>query len=417
MTGPTRTSRPTGRTGQSRLDLVRVLVVTAARAAFVVLVGGAALPVSGATASAPARARPGRAAPGVVAACVMASRSPVERLADRVAYGPDGDPYSTLSSFAARISETVAVDDVLPRVAQTVTQATHSPSEVRLWLSDGGELREGWPNVDAAPAGGATVDVPVQRRGEQVGVLGVATDARAMTANTRAVLDRLAGAAGLALANVRLAHDLRHRIAESRDLADRLQMSRQRLVDAAAEQARRFSYLVDARVVNRLDAVGGALERARDGDASALEVAAEEAMSALEALRDIAAGVFPPTLADNGLRVALETLAMRHDGRVRVAHHGPDVRTANLVETAAYFCAALVVEDRLSAGGTVTVDIDQQEHGLRLRLTSTGAPAPGTVQLVEDRVEATRGVLDRRTDAAGVDGDHELVLDWQVDAP
>ena len=92
------------------------------------------------------------------------------------------------------------------------------------------------------------VNVPLQRRGEQVGVLGVAAGAAPMTGNTRALLDRLAGAAGLALANVRLAYDLRHEIAASRELADRVELSRQRLLDAAAEQTERFSHHVDDQV-------------------------------------------------------------------------------------------------------------------------------------------------------------------------
>ena len=51
-----------------------------------------------------------------------------------------------LSGFVERISETLAVDDVLPHVARTVTQAMHSPrGEVRLWLADGGQWKQTWP--------------------------------------------------------------------------------------------------------------------------------------------------------------------------------------------------------------------------------------------------------------------------------
>jgi hypothetical protein len=400
----------------ARDDLVRLSVVTAARAAFVLVIGGVALIANKSMDSSATRDWLGLAATVLVAASVMASRSWVERIADTVAYGPNSDPYSTLSSFVRRISETVAVDEVLPQVAQTVTQATHSStSEVRLWLQDGAELREAWPIIpDSARA--TMVNVPLQRRGEQVGVLGVAAGAAPMTGNTKALLDRLAGAAGLALANVRLVYDLRHEIAASRELADRVERSRQRLLDAAAEQTERFSHHVDDQVQGQLQAVEEALGRAERGDGVALEKAAEHATTALEALRDIAAGVFPPTLADNGLRVALETYALRYAGRARVTHRGREDRFPASVEAAAYFCSVQVIDDQVKSGSSVGVEIEQLEHSILIHLTSDGAPTPATMQLVDDRVEATDGVLDRRTAGPSADrgAGHELLLSWDL---
>ncbi len=397
------------------VGLRHLSVLTAARAACVLVVGGAALLVGGPGSSADGPGWLWLGATVLVAVAVIASRSSVKRLADRIAYGPDGDPYFALSAFVQRISATVAVDDVLPRVAQTVTQAAHgSAGEVRLWLPDGAELRGAWPVV---PETAATemVKVPLQRRGEQVGVLGVAADTAEMTANTKALLDRLAGTAGLALANVRLAYDLRHRIADSRELADRLQRSRQRLVDAASEQTARFADQVDVQVLSRLSNADEALERVSNGDPSGLESAVVEATAALESLRDIAAGVFPPTLAENGLQVALETFALRYDGRVHVSRRGPGDRLPAPVETAAYFCSTRVIDDRAGAGGgMVRVDIEQREDALRVELASEGSASAATIELLQDRVEATRGALDRRTVAGPTGPEHVLTLGWET---
>jgi hypothetical protein len=400
------------------VEVRRLSVVTAARAALVLVIGGAALVVDGSGLSGDGPGWLWLAATVLVAASVIASRSWVERLADRVAYGPDGDPYSALSAFVQRISDTVAVDDVLPRVAQTVTQAAHSSAgEVRLWLPDGAELREAWPVVPAQ-AGAAMVKVPLQRRGEQVGVLGVAADTAEMTGNTKVLLDRLAGTAGLALANVRLAYDLRHRIADSLELADRLQRSRQRLLDAAAEQTERFADQVDEQVLTRLSNAGAALDRVSTGDPAGLETAVVEATAALESLRDIAAGIFPPTLAANGLQVALETFALRYDGRVHVSGRGPGDRLPSPVETAAYFCSTRVIDDCAGRdGGTVQVDIEQSEHMLRVGLASDGRPSAATIELLQDRVEATHGVLGRRTVEERSGHEHVLTLAWDVVSP
>ena len=433
-------------TSPARAELVRLSVVTAARALLVAVVGGAALVAAGSSRSGGSTAAGDGwwlGATVLVAAAVMASRRPVERLADRVAYGPGGDPYSALSAFVQRVAETVAVEEVLPRVAQTVTQATHgSTGEVRLRLTGGAELREAWPaghgpGPRAGTTAGTMVHVPLQRRGEQVGSLGVTTEAVETDAHTRAVLDRLAGAAGLALANVRLTYDLRHRIAESRDLAERLAGSRRRLVGVAAEQTARFSRLVDDHVQSRLRAAGDALDRATPGDAAALEDAAAEAASALEALREIAHGVFPPTLADNGLRVALETYAGRHGGRVRVTHGGHDARAPEPVETAGYLCAVQLLDECLDGGGSAEVALERLDHRLEVTVSCDRPPTPGTVQLVEDRVDATGGRVrlpaDDGTTGDGTTGDgttgdgttgdgttaaaHVLSIGWEVPSP
>jgi hypothetical protein len=406
-----------------RVPLLRASTVTLGRAACVLAVAGAAHVVARQVGSTALDRWVWLAASVVLAAVVIASRSPLDRLADRVAYGASGDPHSRLSGFVERISETLAVDDVLPRVAQTVTQATHSDrSDVRLWLGDGVEVREVWPPASEAPTR-AAVDVPLRHHGDQVGVLGVATERHALTADGRAVLDRLAGTAGLALANVRLTYDLRHRLEESRELAGHLSRSRQRLLVADAEQTERFTELIEERVRRRLEAVEGCLDRARHPDGpgnTPLEDAVSTATSALSELRDIAAGVFPPTLSDNGLRVALESTALRYDGRVVVAHHGPERRVSPVVEASAYRCSVELVRECAAAGGHARVDLDLRAERLRVGVRLDRAPSTGTMQLVADRVEAMDGVLDDHPEAsANGTGSppYGVLLDWPLTEP
>ncbi len=406
-----------------RVPLLRASTVTIGRAACVLAVAAVAHVVGRQVGSAALDRWVWLVASVVLAAVVIASRSLLDRLADRVAYGAAGDPHSRLSGFVERISETLAVDDVLPRVAQTVTQATHSDrSDVRLWLGGGVEVREVWPPASEAPTR-AAVDVPLRHHGDQVGVLGVATERHALTGDGRALLDRLAGTAGLALANVRLTYDLRHRLEESRELAGHLARSRQRLLAADEEQTERFTQLIDERVRRRLEAVESCLDRARPPRAtleSALAEAVSSATSALEELRDIAAGVFPPTLTDNGLRVALETTALKYDGRVVVAHHGPERRVSPAVEAAAYRCSVELVRECAAAGGHARVDLDPREERLRVGIRLDHAPSTGTMQLVADRVEAMDGVLDDHPEAS-LNGTgsppYRVLLDWPLTEP
>jgi hypothetical protein len=327
----------------------------------------------------------------LVALTVTLSRASLERLADRAAYGPGGDPYAVLSGFVERISETLAVDDVLPYVARTVTQALHSPrGEVRLWLADGEQERQAWPLDAVGGRAVSVVDVPLRHHGQQVGELDVDVDAE-LSDHDRQLLARLAGTAGLALANVRLAYDLRHQIAESTNLAHELARSRQRLLIAAADQTRRFSVQVNQQVQSRLVEVSTALDQVEGGNRAAVARAKREATSALAALREISAGVFPPALLDRGLTAALQIYSLAVDGRVRVAREGVHRNPLDL-ESAAYFCVTQLVED-CPAGGTMDVVVHQSAAALRLRITADLPPAEDTRQLLTDRVAATEGAL------------------------
>jgi hypothetical protein len=116
--------------------------------------------------------------------------------------------------------------------------------------------------------------------------------------------------------------------------------------------------------------------------------------------------------------VALEIFALRYDGRVHVSGRGRGSRIPAPVETAAYFCSAHVIDDCAGAGEEeVWVDIEQSEHTLRLTLQSDGSPTAGTIELLQDRVEATHGDLDRRTAGEGRGRQQLLALGWDVVAP
>jgi hypothetical protein len=374
-------------------EALRTAVITLGRALCAALVAGAVL---GAVRAAGVRHSPSwvwLAATVLVAGSVMATRKPVEYVADRLAYGPGGDPYAVLSGFVQRIAETLAVDDVLPHVARTVTQAVHGDrGEVRLWLADGQRWRESWPpNVEEQMDD--DVDIALLHHGQQVGELGLAKATGDLSAEDREMLNRLAGTAGLALANVRLTHDLRRRLAESTELAGRLEQSRQRLLDASAQQTRRFSTLVDAQVQSRLDATRAALDQVGAGERTAVDAAKTEATAALAALRDLAAGVFPPALADRGLGNALEAYSLRFEDRVAVIYPSSAVRAPLAVEAAAYFCAVQVVENAGSAR-PARLELQQDEEMLRLRADTADALDPETVQLLRDRSEATGGRIE-----------------------
>ena len=213
-----------------------------------------------------------------------------------------------------------------------------------------------------------------------------------LSEDDRALLARLAGTAGLALANVRLTYDLRRELAESTELARRLDQSRQRLLDAAAQETERFAATVEQRVQSRLRRVGLALGAVADGDLDGFAVAHREATAALASLRELAAGVFPPALADRGLHHAVEMYCLQFDAPVTIRSRPGAVRGPMAVESAAYFCVVQLVEDCVGAG-PITLVLDEDKEGLAVEIRTSRAPGADTVQLLTDRVEATGGEL------------------------
>jgi signal transduction histidine kinase len=115
---------------------------------------------------------------------------------------------------------------------------------------------------------------------------------------------------------------------------------------------------------------------------------------ALEALRDIARGVFPPLLARKGLAAALRVHAARAGGRVTLTVT-PPARTARFpshLEAVTYFCAVETVRD---LGGSALVDLDLDDSHLTLTVTALtfGGRLSEAAQGVVDRVLAWGGTV------------------------
>jgi hypothetical protein len=325
----------------------------------------------------------------IVAVAVPLVRPQLDRLADRVVEKLGGDRYGVVTDFVERIADTLAVDDVLPEVAKTAAHALRSSrGEVRLWLADGSEWRQTWPPGEASRVADA-ISVSLRHGGRTVGSLAVDTDESQVSGVERDLLKRLAGPAGLALSNVRLTFELRHRLSEAVEIAEQVRRSRERLLDAATVQRHRFAREVEARVIRPLDAAGAALEAVAIG-AGELGSVRASTEDALIALRELAAGVFPAALVQKGIAAALE---LHLDANFPMAHLHADAVAANRhppsVEAAVYFCAvALMTDAARDEPVRVALTVSPTADQLELRVRTEEAPSPETVALVRDRAEA-----------------------------
>ncbi len=328
------------------------------------------------------------------------------RVADRFVYGRRATPYEVLTEFSGRIGDAYATEDVLGRMAQILGQATGAET-ARVWLVVGGELvpEVSWPShVSAAaplPLHGERLEVPgetvveVSDRGERLGALSVAMPANdPMTPAKERLIHDLASQAGLVLRNVRLVEELRasqRRIVAAQD-AERRRLERN-IHDGAQQQLVALS--VKARLAR------GVADKDPDKSSEILSQIESELQTALDDLRDLARGIYPPLLADKGLGAALEAQARRSPLPVTVENEGLG-RYPQEVEAAVYFSCLEALQNVAKHAGAsaVTVRLSPADGHLTFEVADDGSgfdPAStgyGTgLQGIADRVGALHGDL------------------------
>jgi signal transduction histidine kinase len=336
------------------------------------------------------------AAAVVLALAFQPVRERARKLADRLVYGKRATPYEVLADFSGRMGEAYAADDVLPRMAQVLAAGTGAEIAV-VWLhvEDALEPVAIFP-TDATPPERPPVDaVNVLHQGERLGALSVTMPASdPMDPARHKLVEDLAAQAGLVLRNVRLIGELR--------------ASRQRLVAAQDEERRKLERNIHDGAQQQLVALSVQLKLARtmlDRDlvktGEILDGLHARAGEALEDLRDLARGIYPPLLADKGLVAALEAQARK--AAVPTTVEASQVgRYAEAAESSVYFCVLEALNNVAKyAGATATAIILTQSNGdLRFTVSDDGrgfdpaATGYGTgLQGMRDRVSALGGTL------------------------
>ncbi|HVL99520.1 MAG TPA: ATP-binding protein [Egibacteraceae bacterium] len=353
-------------------------------------------------------------ATGVVAVAFQPARERAQRLANRLVYGRRATPYEVLSAFAERVAEAVPTEETLARMARVLAEGT-AARRVDVWLAVGGELRPAasWPaqastpapipllNRELPPLGHVTAACPVRHQGELLGALSVKKPgSEGLGPTEEKLLGDLAAQAGLVLRNARLTTELLERLAE-------LRASRQRLVSAQDEVRRRLErnihdgaqqQLVALKVKIRL--AERMVEKGRPVD-ELLHTLAAETDEAIDTLRDLARGIYPPLLAAEGLPAALRAQAAKAPLPVAVSAEGIG-RYDQALEAAVYFCCLEALQNIAKYAEASRAEISLVDDGETLRFTVTDdghgfdpvKTAHGLgLQNMADRVDALGGRL------------------------
>lgn len=342
----------------------------------------------------------------LVAVALLPLRGWLQRWIHRVVFGDRDRQLAMLSELGSELERAGEPSDLLTHLAAAVADGLGA-SWVRLRLvgSDGA--------LAASPAGvaGDVVGEPVEavdlvHADEVLGRIEVGPRHRGEYSDAeRTLLRTVAGQAAASVANVRLTARLAERLAE-------LTASRERLVAAQDDERRRLERDLHDGIQQDIVAQIAGLRLARNRlergqlDAAELTELQEQARQTLTDLRELAHGIHPPVLSDNGLVAAIESGAARYpipltvdaDARVRTERYPDDVETTAyyvvreaLANTAKHAHATRATVALARSDGRLRVSISDDGRGLGAVSPVSGAT--GGLANIRDRVAVLRGTV------------------------
>ena len=217
----------------------------------------------------------------------------------------------------------------------------------------------------------------VRHQGELFGALSVTKPGNeTLTPTEEKLMADLGRQAGLVLRNIRLTAELRARLEE-------LRASRQRIVAAGDEERRRLERNLHDGAQQELVALKVQLSMAEDmadeleGDTEPLlELLAKiksQTGDAVESLRDLARGIYPPLLQAEGLRVALGAQARKSPLDIEVEAENLR-RYPQEIEAAIYFCCLEAFQNAAKYAGNCSVlaTLKEEDGWLRFDIKDNG---------------------------------------------
>jgi len=345
-------------------------------------------------------------------------RARVQELGRRLSRGPRASLDEIVRRFASRVTRELPLDEILLQLAESLRESL-ALDAAEMWTGSDGVYERSASDPDrgrarleltadeesvvvrAGVAGAAWVRtwlptlvsdrenavvrvVPAAHGGRLLGLLVVVHGAGGpqLTTGDEQALAELARHVGVVLHSAQLDSALQTTLVELRRQADDLRQSRARVVAAADAERRRIERDLHDGVQQRLVALGLkarlAHELVRGDPTAAADVLAElgsDVERAVDELRTLAHGIYPPLLAQRGLGAALAD-AGRHAGLpVQVAvetagRYPPDV------ESAVYFCCREALQNaakHCGAGAQVSLAVREVQGALVFEVADDGA--------------------------------------------
>ena len=370
-----------------------------------------------------------------VAVILLPARGWLQRRLHRALFGDRERQFDMLSELGSSLEQAGEPRDLLTQLASAVREGLDA-SWVRIRLASmDGDLADSPVGVAGAGdvvggTGGSGPPEPalsadLVRGDETLGRIEVGPRPRGEYSEAERVLLRtVAGQAAASVANVLLAEQLAAQL-------DELTASRERLVAAQDDERRRLERDlhdgIQQDVVAQIAGLRLARNRLQRGELTPVELEElqDQARATLTDLRELARGIHPPVLSDNGLVAAVESgvarfpipLSVEADAAVRAERFPDDV------ETTAYYVVreALANTAKHANASRASVALARSDGHLRITISDDGcgigalapsAATSGGLANIRDRVAALRGTV--RVTATEPSGT-TLLVDLPVD--
>jgi signal transduction histidine kinase len=403
-------------------------------------------------------------APVLAAAAVAAVLWPLARRWARTAearllHGSARSPEDVVRSFGRRASRDTPDDDLLVQLAEALVRSLRAAS-AEIWrldatglmaravsipnrgptslriddaarqvLAGGGVVGRAWLEMwqpqllDGRPLGEVRV-APATHGGELLGlvVVGRLASADRFSAPEDASLAELGTRLGVILHNRELDATLQQTLDDLRRTNDELRASRVRLVSTADNERRRIERNLHDGAQQHLVALAVNLRLAADEIAHDPSAASDvfsalgaDVRDAIDELRTLAHGIYPPLLMDAGLVEALRASGQRSPSPVTVTADAVR-RYPPEIEAAIYFCCMEALQNaaKHAPGDRVRLHLSDDGSRLRFEVDDDGPGLDGGVVQpghglgnMLDRIVAVGGTLDVGRSASGgtrVDG-------------
>ncbi|WP_146241203.1 GAF domain-containing sensor histidine kinase [Actinokineospora spheciospongiae] len=341
-----------------------------------------------------------------VAATVAAEpvRARLTRIAAARVYGHRPSGQELLVRFGATLEQVFHPSALAAELARTVAEAFDLRwARVTLETPNRAVDMAGVPGKAEEPA----LAVTLCHRHTVVGSIECGPKVEgALTPSERALVQTLARQTALAVHNLGLAAQLSAHVARVEEQAGELEASRARIVQAQnAERRRVQGQLHDGvqqdlvAMVTRLRLARNQLRRDPDRVDAMLDEVQEDVYRVIAEVRELAHGIHPPELTDQGLAAAVRSRARRAPIPVTV-HAGPEVTGSRFVpdvEEAAYFLISEALTNVLkhAEATRATIRLSGCADLLDIEVTDDGVGFSGEVRLtgLRDRVDAVGGAL------------------------
>ncbi len=239
----------------------------------------------------------------LVAVALAPVRDRLQTAVNRLLHGQRDEPYAAVTTLGRRLGETLAPEEILPVMVQTIADALRLPYVAVELAGDSVPAA-----AHGAPAAGVALRLPLVHAGERVGTLliGARAHGTPLDEADRRLLEEFATRASAAASAVSLSVDL--------------QRSREHLVAAREEERRRLrADLHDglgpslAGTVLTIDAARRMLITDPAGADALLDRAAANVEASVADMRRVVYGLRPPALDQLGLVGALRQHALAID--------------------------------------------------------------------------------------------------------